>query len=153
MFNLQSLWHAYTHEYANLSFGLCWKCNNVREHCWSGVAIQHLFRHGERVEVCQHLQHGRSSEEVPVQHHRSSGGSHPSALYVLHQRAHQGRALAALRSQARCMSSPFTRKTLCCLFLPVWPKKPKLFQFKLFWFALLIMKFIYWRFTFDILCK
>lgn len=67
----------------------------------SGVAFQHRLRHRQRVEVRQHRQHGRPPEDLQVQRGDAAGGGHPAAVHVLHQRAHQGGALAALRSQAR----------------------------------------------------
>lgn len=64
------------------------------------MEIQHRFWDGERVEVCQHRQHGRPPEKVQVQHDRPPRGSDPSAVHVLHQRAHKRGEVFTLCSQA-----------------------------------------------------
>lgn len=65
------------------------------------MAIQHCFRYSERVEVCQHCQHGRPPQEVQVQHDRPAGRSDPAAVHVLHPGAHEGGKVFTFRSQTR----------------------------------------------------
>lgn len=72
--------------------------------CLAGVEIQHGVRHRERVEVCQHLQHGRPPQEVQVQHGRPPGGGDPSAVHVFHQRAHERGEVFTFGSQTSRMS-------------------------------------------------
>lgn len=64
------------------------------------MEIQHCVRDGERVEICQHRQHGRPPQKVQVQPDRPARGSDPSALHVFHQRAHQRGEVFTLCSQA-----------------------------------------------------
>lgn len=61
------------------------------------------------MEIRKHRKYGRPPQELQVQHNCPSGGGDPSAMHVLHQRAHKRGEVFTFSPQAGCIDDQHRR--------------------------------------------